>query len=226
MRRIVCILLALAGIGSARAAAAQQWEDYDYENLEFRGVGLDVGWIFPPRVDPALSLGLRVDLGNLGPNVRIRPSLGYWSSQMKQGEVDRLAEQIQNVCLRQRGLLVECPRLDLGRIRMSDLMVNFDAQYEFTETPFLFVPYAGLGGGIHLLNGRGDAIDDTFIEDFLDSISPSLNLLGGVRIPLGATIDLAAEARYVLSADIRHAALSVGATWILPTSPAAARQGR
>jgi hypothetical protein len=220
MRRIVTVLMILAGIGTTAPLAAQQWEEYDYENLEFRGVGIDVGWIFPPRVDQALSLGVRVDLGNLGPNIRIRPSIGYWSSQMQQREVDRLAEQIQNVCLRQYGTLTQCPQLNLGRIRMSDLMVNLDAQYEFTETPFLFVPFAGLGAGIHLLNGRGEAINDTFIEDFLDSVSPSLNLLAGVRLPVVAALDLQAEGRYVLSADIRHAAVSIGATWLFP-SPAA-----
>jgi len=222
MRCFATVLLILAGIGFAQPLAAQAWEDYDYENLEFRGIGLDVGWIFPPRVDGTPFLGLRVDLGNIGPNVRIRPSLGYWSSQMQQGEVDRLAAQIQSVCLRQYSV-GQCPRLDLGRIRMSDLMLNLDAQYEFTETPLLFVPYLGLGGGIHLLNGRGEAIDNTFIEDFLDSVSPSLNLFGGLRIPLVPTLDLSTEARYVLSADIRHASLSVGAMWLFPARGPAPR---
>jgi hypothetical protein len=223
MRAVALVLLVLAGGLIARPAAAQQWEDYDYENLEFRGIGLTLGWIMPPRVDHTLALGLQVDLGNLGPNVRVRPGLAYWSSQMKQGQVTRLADQIRNVCLRQRQRPDECPLLDLGSIRMSDLVLNLDAQYEWTETPFLFVPYLGLGGGIHLLNGRGQAIDDTFIEDFLDSISPAVNLFGGLRVPLGTALDLTGEARYVLSADIRHAAVTVGAVWLFPARAAAPR---
>jgi hypothetical protein len=222
MRFFAFFLLVVAGGMFAPPLAAQQWEDYDYENLEFRGIGLTLGWIMPPRVDHTLALGVMVDLGNLGPNIRIRPGLTYWSSQMQQGQVTRLADQIRNVCLRQRQRPEECPLLDLGQIRMSDLSLNADAQYEWTDTPLLFVPYLGLGGGIHLLNGRGQAIDDTFIEDFLDSVSPSLNLFGGLRIPLGTSLDLSTEARYVLSADIRHAALSVGAVWLFPTRPAAA----
>jgi hypothetical protein len=218
------LLFCALALGATTPLAAQAWEDYDYENLEFRGIGLDLGWTFPHRVDQTLALGLRVDLGNLGPNVRIRPSLNYWSSQMRQAEIDRLSEQIQNVCLRQYGTLTQCPPLNLGRIRMSDLSINLDAQYEWTETPFIFVPYAGLGGSIHMLNGRGDAINDTFIEDFLDSVSPGINLLGGFRVPVGNTLDLHAEARYVLAADIRFGALAAGITWLFPTRvPTAAR---
>jgi len=218
MRSFTILLLSVAlAFAAAPSLSAQAWEDYDYENLEFRGIGLDVGWTFPHRVDQTLALGLRVDLGHLGPHVRIRPSLNYWSSQMRQAEIDRLSEQIQNVCLRQYGTLTQCPPLNLGRIRMSDLSVNLDAQYEWTETPFVFVPYAGLGGAIHLLNGRGDAINDTFIEDFLDSVSPGVNLLGGFRLPVGTTLDLHAEARYALAADIRFGTLAAGITWLFPT---------
>lgn len=218
MRRLVSFVIMgiLLGTGSEHLRA-QTWEDYDYENLSFRGIGLEMGWIVPPRVDHTLSLGLRVDLGQLGPNVRVRPGIAYWSSQLRQTEVDRLAGQIQSVCRRQYPSPDQCPPLDLGRIRMSDLLVNLDGQYEWTATQLLFVPYLGIGGGIHLLNGRGDVIDDTFVDDFLDSISPSLNLFGGVRVPLGEAFDVTGEARYVLSADIRHSAFTIGAVWIFPT---------
>jgi hypothetical protein len=211
------ILILAGGLLAAAAPplAAQAWEDYDYENLEFRGIGIDLGWMMPPRVDAALFGGVRVDLGNLGPNVRVRPGIAYWASELRRGEVERLSDQLRNVCLRQRELASECPALDLGTIRMSDLSFNADAQYEWTNTPFLFVPYLGGGAGIHLFNGRGEAINGTFIEDFLDSVSPSLNLLGGARIPLVDAFELNAEARYVLASDIRHAVVTVGATWLL-----------
>lgn len=223
--RWTALLITACGLGLAAAQplAAQAWEDYDYENLEFRGVGLDLGWMLPPRVEPALLLGLRVDLGYLGPNVRIRPGVVYWSSDMRQSEIDRLSDQLRNVCLRQRPSAEECPSLNLGRIRMSDLAFNLDAHYEWLDSPFIFYPYLGAGGGIHLLNGRGEAINNTFIEDFLDSISPSINVFGGARIPLTRAFELNAEARYVLASDIRHAAVTVGAVWLIsPGGP----QGR
>ena len=75
-------------------AQAQTLEDYDYENLSFRGVGLDVGYIWPTKVAATPSYGIRVDLGYLGPGLRVVPSLTYWSSELKRAELDRLAEQL------------------------------------------------------------------------------------------------------------------------------------
>jgi hypothetical protein len=150
----------------------------------------------------------------------------YWASEMRQREIDRLSDQLRSVCLRQRDDPAECPQLDLGRIRMSDLVFNADAQYEWIDSPFIFFPYLGAGAGIHLLNGRGEAINGTFIEDFLDSVSPSINVLGGARIPVTAALELNAEARYVLASDIRHAAFSIGALWLISPRPAPPGQPR
>ena len=40
-------------------AAAQELTDFDYENLTFRGIGVDVGYIFPNRVDATAVVGVR-----------------------------------------------------------------------------------------------------------------------------------------------------------------------
>jgi hypothetical protein len=228
MQRSSALLFLALALVCAAPAQAQQWEDYDYENLEFRGIGLEVGWVTPSRVSSALMLGLRADLGYLGPNLRISPSLSFWSSELRGSEIHRLAEQIQNVCLRQRGRPEDCPLLDLGEIRMSDLALNVDALYEFPNTPFLFVPYVGLGGGLHFLNSRGELIDDTFIEDFLDSLAPGINLIGGLRIPVSETFEVLAEARYMLASEIRYGGLSLGASWLFPVrgTPASPPQAR
>jgi hypothetical protein len=220
MPRLSTLFLFALALGTALPASSQQWEDYDYENLEFRGIGLEVGWVTPARVSSALLLGLRADLGYLGPNLRIAPSLSFWSSELRDGEVQRLAAQIQSVCLRQRDRPGECPLLDLGEIRMSDLALNVDAFYEFQNTPFLFVPYLGAGGGLHFLNSRGELINNTFIEDFLDSLTPGLNAIAGLRLPVTETFEVLAEARYVLASDIRYAGLSIGASWLFPVRAA------
>jgi hypothetical protein len=41
-------------------------------------------------------------------------------------------------------------------------------------------------------------------------------------LPLTDGFELVGEARYVISPDVRHTLLSVGAMWILPTRAAAA----
>jgi hypothetical protein len=219
--RIVVVLFLVASALVPSAAGAQTLEDYDYENLQFRGIGLDLGAVFPSQVESDLFLGVRADLGFLGPNLRIVPGISFWSSNLKQTEVDRLGDQIIRVCSRQPS--TSCPgRLDLGRIRRSDLVINADALYEF-ETPLIATPYLGGGVGVHLLNGSGESINDTFIEDLLDAITPGINLIAGLTIPVMSDLRIFGEARYVLVSDVRHGALSVGGIWnfVPPRNPLA-----
>jgi hypothetical protein len=197
-------------------AGAQQWEDYDYENLEFRGIGLDFGAVWPANVDRTLSFGIRADMGFVGPGVRIAPAIRFWSSTVDEAEVERLADQIRRLCERQAGAV--CPPFELGEIERSDLELAVDAHYLF-PTGYTIQPYLGGGLGIHLLNGRGESIDKTFVEDLLDTVSPALNVVGGIHLPLGSAIEMMTEGRFVLVSDVRYASVLVGATWILPSPP-------
>ena len=63
-------------------ASGQELADFDYEHLSFRGFSLEGGHIWPTKVDPTYTLGIRVDLGYLGPGLRVVPGLSYWSSTM------------------------------------------------------------------------------------------------------------------------------------------------
>jgi hypothetical protein len=208
---IVGCLVAAAPV----AAQAPTLEDYDYENLELRGIGLEVGYVWPNRVEQALMIGLRGDLGFLGPNVRIVPGISFWSSKLREREVQRLADQYRRICVQQHGS-EGCPDVDLGEIRLSDLSFHADAQYVLDR--FHLMPYGAMGLGVHFLNGRGAAIDDTFIEDLLDTITPSLDTAAGVLLPLG-TLLISAEGRFVLMSYARHFQLSVGGTWHFPGGP-------
>lgn len=215
-RRARGVALVLGLLAVAQPAAAQDWEDYDYENLEFRAVGGSVGALLLSRVDDAISFGLHADLGLLGPQVRISPSLAFWSSSLRQDRVDRLARQLRVLCLRQYEP-DSCRELDLGAVRFSDLSANVDAHYLLPEMGAV-APYAGGGVGLHFLNGSGAAIDDTFVEDFLDTVSPGLNLIAGASTRALAPFGAFAEARFVLAPDVRYAVLAVGAFWDLPRS--------
>lgn len=209
MKHFLAVLLLLSVC--APRLEAQTLEDYDYENLAFQGLGLDIGGVFPNRAESAVMFGVRADLGFLGPALRVVPSIHFWSSQLENDEVERLAEQIIDVCLRQTG--VSCPsQLELGEIDLNDLVLNADARYEF-RTSLLATPYLGAGLGVHLLNGGGGAIDDTFVEDFLDVITPSVNVLAGVTFPLVPEFDLITEARYVLVSDVSYFGFTVGGMW-------------
>lgn len=222
MRRLVPLLLILPLLTPAGRAEAQRPEDYDYENLAFSGIGAFLFGVAPARSEPALALHLRTDLGELGPQVRIVPSLTFWSTSLRQSELSRMAGRIEAACERSGN---PCPGIELGEVRLSDLSLDVDAHYLWT-TDIGIEPYAGAGVGVHLVNGRGDFIDNTFVEDVLDAITPGVNLMGGVELALSRNLRIHGEARAVLASNARWLGVGLGAMWIFPASlrPQPARQ--
>jgi hypothetical protein len=74
----------------------------------------------------------------------------------------------------------------------------------------------GRNVGLHALNGRGDAIADTFIEDLLDSTAAGLALLGGAEYELAPRLRVYGELRYTLLSDVRYPGIRLGAALMLP----------
>jgi opacity protein-like surface antigen len=205
-------LAAGAALVLALPARAQDAADYDYENLVLSGVGVHLSEIFPSRSEPATALNVRVDLGLLGPNVRISPGLTFWTTQLRDGEVDRMEERIEASC--ENGG-VSCPGVELGEVEISDFSLDVDAHFLWA-TEYIVEPYAGAGVSLHLLNGRGDFIEDTFVEDLLDAIAPGFNLVGGLEFPITESLRVLGEARGVLTGNVRYISVGVGGAWRFP----------
>ena len=208
-------LVAAVGLTLVQRAQAQSIADYDYENLSFRGIGLDVGRIWPNKVKSTETFALRADLGFLGPDVRIIPSVGYWNSTFKASEIRRFATQLNRLpALQNRADTLSAA--DLGKIDWSDFSLTIDAQFVWTIPGGIFT-YAGLGAGLHAMNGKGDVISNTIWEDLLDSVSAGGAIMGGAEIPL-SKLRLFGEVRYTLLSDIRYPGLRVGGMYMLPTT--------
>jgi hypothetical protein len=207
---VLGLLLALPA-----GAAAQTLEDYDYENLAFRAIGFEAGYIWPNKVQPAPIFSLRADLGYLGPGVRILPSLSYWSSSLKERELWRLAKQIEELpVIRDANLHISAA--DLGAIHWSDLSLNLEGHFVW-ETPLQGVlPYVGAGFGLHLMNGTGDLIQDTFVEDLLDTVTAGFSALVGTELELGSRFTLHGEARYTVVSNVRFPGIRIGGSYLLP----------
>jgi hypothetical protein len=209
-RLLMPALLLLPAAANAQATLA----DYDYANLTFRGVGFDIGYIWPDKVEPAPMWSLRLDLGYLGPAVRIAPTLSYWSSRMRTAELTRLAERLSQIpLLQQREIVVSAA--DLGRIDWSDLSLGIDAHIVWTA-PHDVITFIGAGAALHALNGRGEVIDDTFIEDLLDSTTAGMAVMAGFELQPLARLRVYGEARYTLVSDVRYPGLRIGAAIMLP----------
>ena len=208
-------LALVAAAAASDAAAAQAWEDYDFRTLEFRGIGVEGGSVWPARAVATTGFALRLDLGFVGSGTRIAPTARFWSSSLAANEVERLAQQIVLVCERQ--VDVSCPaELNLGEVRLSDLELGVDAQHHFFASRRI-TPFVGASLGLHLLNARGDFIDGTFVEDLLDTVAPGIGPTLGINVRLGSSIQLMTEMRLMLASEVRYASFSGGGVWRLPT---------
>lgn len=198
-------LFLFAGEVNAQTSLA----DYDYENLSFRGFSLEWGYIWPSRAEPTYSVGTRVDLGYLGPGLRLIPGLSYWSSTMKNSEVRKLERNVDDLVRGQIDPGTEFTGVDLGTIDWSDFILNLDAHFVWS-IPFDLLTFAGGGMSLHIMNGDGEAIAGTFVEDLLDSVKPGFNLHGGLEYPLSDGFRLYGVTRYELMEDLRYLELRIG----------------
>lgn len=217
-------LLVGAWLGAALPASGQDLADLDYENLSFRGIGLEYGYIFPTQVEPTSSYGVRFDLGYLGPGLRLVPSFTYWSSDFQAEEVSELETRVASLVSRQTGF--PPPTVDLGTIEWTNYSLGLDAHVVWS-VPFDLLTFAGLGMSAHVLDGRGAAIADTFIEDLLDSVSAGFNLHLGLEYPLSDRFRIHSQGRYEVMEDMQLFQVRLG--WQLmfgPPAPGEERGGR
>lgn len=193
---------------TASAADAQELADYDYEHLSFRGVALEGGYMMPDLVEPTYSATARLDLGFLGPGLRITPFVTYWESELERSEVAKLEEQVRRL-IQTQDPDPGTPSVDLGRIDWSDVVVGVDGHVVF-NVPFGFLTWVGAGGAAHILNGRGAAINDTFVEDLLDSVRAGINFHLGLERPLGDRLRVFSSGRLELLEDLQYFEVRLG----------------
>lgn len=206
--------LFLSALLAAAPAGAQSLADYDYENLAFRGVGVDVGYLWADKILDTQTFGVRLDLGYLGPGIRIIPSLGYWSSEFSGSELDQLARKISE----QTGAFIDGAAL--APIAWSDLSLSLDAHFVW-NTPLRILTFIGAGAGLHALNGQGTAVDDTFVEDLLDSITAGVDALAGLEFQPVSRIRVYAEGRYTALNSIQYLSARGGLQLMFNTDAAA-----
>jgi hypothetical protein len=207
-RPLVGGLLLAALLCAPAPGGAQELADFDYENLAFRGVAFELGYLWPNKVESTPSYGVRMDLGYLGPGLRVTPTISYWSSRMKAGEVVELEQKLDSLIAQTQPGVPAAP-VSLGTIDWSDLTLTLDAHVVW-RAPYGFLTFAGAGASVHFLNGAGDAIADTFVEDLLDSVSAGFGLQAGIELPLTSSLRLYGAGRLEMLEDLRYGALRSG----------------
>jgi hypothetical protein len=113
--------------------------------------------------------------------------------------------------------------VDLGQIDWTDIALSLDGHFVWS-VPFDMLTYLGLGVSGHLVNGDGAVINDTFVEDLLDSVSAGLNVHWGLEWPIHHNFRFYGLSRYELQEDLRYLELRVGGQFMFG-SPAPGEEG-
>lgn len=215
------VALAAACLAFPLALAGQDVADIDYEHLSFRGFGLELGYLWPDRVEPTPTYGVRFDLGYAGPGLRVTPSITYWRSDFEAEEIIEFEDRIADLVAEQNGGVR--PNLDLGRIRYSDIALALDTHVVW-ELPLDLLTFGGLGVTAHFIDGDGTVIAGTFVEDLLDSVQPGFNLHLGAEYPVTNSMRAYTVGRYEVMPDLRYFHVRIG--WQIMTGPNAPGEGR
>ena len=209
-------LFALGG-----SAAAQDVADIDYAHLSLRGVGLEVGYIWPNRVEPTETYTLRFDLGYAGPGLRIAPSITYMSSRLEGREIMEFEDRVRDLVAAQNSGVR--PSLDLGTIEYTDIAITVDAHVVW-ELPRDLLTFGGLGVSAHVIDGDGAVIAGTFVEDLLDSVDPGFNLHLGTEFPLTKRLRIYGSGRYEVMPDLQYFQVRGGLQFMIgPNAPGEGR---
>ncbi len=205
---------ALAGLmllAPAAARAQQPLDRFSYDNIRFTGIQAELGILTSDKLKGTAQVGVRVDLGQFAPGLRLLVGGSYFRSDFKSSEIRKFENQLSQVVVDPTNDF----SINLGAVHWSDLAFDADLQYMFARQA-KYRPYLGLGAGIHIRNGSGQAINGTFVEDALDMAGAGLNLTAGVEVLLTRSLVLNLGGRGVLASDLKTVAFSVGVGYHIP----------
>ena len=198
-RTIVAAAAVALLAGAARPAAGQNLEQYDYVNLGFRAIGAEVLYVDPSQNEGTFGVGAKVDLGFLGPGIRVVPRFAYWKADVEASSIDELERQLEEVSELEPG------SVNLGSIDRSAYVIGADVQ--FIASLARVSPYIGAGLDIYVLNDDGNAIRGTFLDDLV--ITAGASAVGGLQVAMSPSWSVYGELRATAVTD----ASSLGAAF-------------
>lgn len=197
--------LLLAACPPARLPAQGVLRQFSYDDLRPSALQLDLGFLGASRLHGAVTGGVRLDYGPIAPRIRLLLGLSYYRSRFSREEIARFEQRIRE--------LVNDPSGDdtvsVGVIRWADLTGDVDLQYVLPQGAGV-TAYLGVGLSVHVRNGSGPAINDTFLEDALDDVAAGLNGTLGAEFAVGPRWRFTLDARGVLLSDHATASLRAG----------------
>ena len=201
------LLLPIVATGSLKG---QELADYDYEKLAFRGISVEYGNILFKTYEETEVYSVKLDLGFLGPGVRMATRASYWSSEMVLEELVSFESSLNTMILAQGGVLPG-NGLEIGSIKRDDMSVSVEADYVW-RIPLGMLLSTGLAASAHLVNGTTQIPDDTFLNGLLDSFTAGFNVHSGLEYLVTDRIRLYGDSRIGLAGNVRFFQFGGGLT--------------
>ena len=201
------LLFPIVATGSLKG---QELADYDYEKLAFRGISVEYGNILFKTYEETEVYSVKLDLGFLGPGVRMATRASYWSSEMVPEELVSFESSLNTMILAQGGVLPG-NGLEIGSIKRDDMSVSVEADYVW-RIPLGMLLSTGLGASAHLVNGTTQIPDDNFLNGLLDSFTAGFNVHSGLEYLVTDRIRLYGDSRIGLAGNVRFFQFGGGLT--------------
>ncbi len=180
-------------------------DEFSYEGLKFSGIGFEVGGVASDRLESELAAGIRVDYGSFAPGVRVMFGLSYFKGDFDADEIAQFERSLRRVVIDPTNDFT----IGVGNISWSNLELDLDLLYEFSRGARIMT-YGGLGLGVHLRNGSGLAVDNTFVEDALDTVAAGFNVLFGGEVSLFSSVSSYVDVRLGLTSELNMASVRAG----------------
>jgi len=197
------VALLLSASPPVRLSAQGFLSKFSYDNLKPSALQLDLGPVGGNNIRGTLTGGLRLDYGFIAPHVRVLLGVSYYKADFSSAARARFEQRLDSIVNPGTN-----DTINLGRIRWSDLTGDVDLQYVLPQGHAV-TTYLGVGLGAHIRHGSGPAINGTFVQDALNSITAGLN--GTIGVEVGAKRwRFTLEGRGVLSSGVSTVSLRSG----------------
>jgi hypothetical protein len=178
--------------------------DFSYDNLRLSGIQVDVGVLGASQLKGTTVGGVRFDYGRIAPKVRLLLGLSYFRSDFDQDALSRFEARLDSF------VNPGTPdSVSVGQVRLGDIVGDIDLQYVFPQGRGI-TAYVGTGVSIHVRNGSGDLINETFVEDALDVVTAGLNGTIGFEFSLSPAWRFTLDGRGMLSSGLSTVSLRTG----------------
>lgn len=211
----VLILVALPEGGGAQASGSL-FERLNLDKLRLSALGGGAGAMRPSQMLATQAYQLHSDYGEIVPSWRVVFHATYWESRYTDKAVQRFAAQFRTQVIDPAA----DDTLREAQIKVSDIAVTADLRYSPWQSTVLRT-YVGAGTGVHVLNGEGRYISQTFIENSLDNIAVGVLAVAGADVALLSRFSFGAQARFDLLSGISYASFRVVGSYHFRDDPGA-----